>query len=40
MAESESGTVDLEVIVQGAQEGKKKELRLWLRMLSTTKLIS
>ncbi|MGV1834333.1 MarR family winged helix-turn-helix transcriptional regulator [Rhizobium rhizogenes] len=40
MAESESGTVDLEVIVQGAQEGNKKELRLWLRMLSTTKLIS
>ncbi|NTF88201.1 MarR family transcriptional regulator [Agrobacterium rhizogenes] len=40
MAESESGAVDLEVIVQGAQEGNKKELRLWLRMLSTTKLIS
>ncbi|MBB3611292.1 MarR family transcriptional regulator [Rhizobium sp. BK602] len=40
MAESESGTVDLEIIVQGAQEGKKQELRLWLRMLSTTKLIS
>jgi len=40
MAESESGTVDLEIIVQGTQEGKKQELRLWLRMLSTTKLIS
>jgi DNA-binding MarR family transcriptional regulator len=40
MTESESATVDLEIIVQGAQEGKKQELRLWLRMLSTTKLIS
>ncbi|MCZ3377991.1 MarR family winged helix-turn-helix transcriptional regulator [Rhizobium sp. AG207R] len=40
MTESESATVDLEIIVQGAQEGKKLELRLWLRMLSTTKLIS
>jgi DNA-binding MarR family transcriptional regulator len=40
MAESKSGTVDLEIIVRGTQEGKKQELRLWLRMLSTTKLIS
>lgn len=40
MTESESASVDLEIIVQGAQEGKKLELRLWLRMLSTTKLIS
>lgn len=40
MAEADSGTVDLEIIVQGTQEGKKQELRLWLRMLSTTKLIS
>ncbi|MGZ9721887.1 MarR family winged helix-turn-helix transcriptional regulator [Rhizobium miluonense] len=40
MTESESVNVDLEIIVQGAQEGKKLELRLWLRMLSTTKLIS
>lgn len=32
--------VDLEAIVSGTQEGKKQELRLWLRMLSTTKLIS
>jgi DNA-binding MarR family transcriptional regulator len=40
MAEADSGTVDLEIIVQDAQEGKKRELRLWLRMLSTTKLIS
>jgi DNA-binding MarR family transcriptional regulator len=40
MIEAESGTVDLEIIVQGTQPGKKQELRLWLRMLSTTKLIS
>jgi len=40
MADADVGTVDLEIIVQGAQEGKKLELRLWLRMLSTTKLIS
>jgi DNA-binding MarR family transcriptional regulator len=33
-------TVDIEIIVQDTQEGKKPELRLWLRMLSTTKLIS
>ncbi len=32
--------VDLEAIISGTQEGKKQELRLWLRMLSTTKLIS
>lgn len=32
--------VDLEIIVNDAQDGKKQELRLWLRMLSTTKLIS
>lgn len=33
-------TIDLEFIVQGAKSGQKTELRLWLRMLSTTKLIS
>lgn len=32
--------MDLEIIVQGAQAEGKPELRLWLRMLSTTKLIS
>lgn len=32
--------MDLEIIVQGAQAETKPELRLWLRMLSTTKLIS
>jgi DNA-binding MarR family transcriptional regulator len=40
MVEAASETVDLEIIVQGTQDGKKQELRLWLRMLSTTKLIS
>jgi DNA-binding MarR family transcriptional regulator len=37
---ADSDTVDIEIIVQDTQEGKKPELRLWLRMLSTTKLIS
>jgi DNA-binding MarR family transcriptional regulator len=32
--------VDLEIIVNEAQESSKQELRLWLRMLATTKLIS
>lgn len=32
--------VDLETIVQDARAGQKLELRLWLRMLSITKLIS
>jgi DNA-binding MarR family transcriptional regulator len=40
MAQSDSDTIDIEIIVHGTQEGKKPELRLWLRMLSTTKLIS
>lgn len=31
---------DLEAIVHDTQEGKKPELRLWLRLLSTTRLIS
>lgn len=35
-----SETVDLEIIVRGAPEGHKQELRLWLRLLSTTNLIS
>lgn len=37
---ADNDTIDLEIIVQDTQEGKKPELRLWLRMLSTTKLIS
>src|SRR6218665_1212019 len=40
MAEAEAINVDLEIIVHGAQGRSKPELRLWLRMLSTTKLIS
>jgi DNA-binding MarR family transcriptional regulator len=40
MAQADSETIDIEIIVHGTQEGKKPELRLWLRMLSTTKLIS
>lgn len=35
-----SETVDLEIIVQDAPAGQHPELRLWLRMLSTTNLIS
>lgn len=40
MVEAEAVGVDLEIIVQGAHGRSKPELRLWLRMLSTTKLIS
>jgi len=32
--------VDLEIIVHGARDGQKPQLRLWLRMLSITKIIS
>lgn len=32
--------MDLEIIVQGAQAESKPELKLWLRLLSTTKLMS
>lgn len=32
--------IDLEVVIRDTQEGKKQELRLWLRLLSTTKLMS
>ena len=38
--EAAEASADLEFIVQGAKAGQKLELRLWLRMLSTTKLIS
>ena len=33
-------SVDFEIIVSDDHESEKPELRLWLRMLSTTKLIS
>ena len=32
--------VDLETIVKGARDGQKPQLRLWLRMLSITRMIS
>ncbi len=31
---------DLEILVHGARKGQKTQLRLWLRMLSITKLVS
>jgi DNA-binding MarR family transcriptional regulator len=31
---------DLEILVHGARKGQKSQLRLWLRMLSITKMIS
>jgi DNA-binding MarR family transcriptional regulator len=40
MTMADHDTIDLEVIVRDTQEGKKPELRLWLRMLSTTRLVS
>jgi DNA-binding MarR family transcriptional regulator len=33
-------TADLEILVHGARKGQKAQLRLWLRMLSITKMIS
>lgn len=33
-------SADLEILVQGTRKGQKSQLRLWLRMLSITKLIS
>ena len=32
--------VDLEIIVHGARDGQKPQLRLWLRLLSITKMVS
>lgn len=40
MDASEVANPDLEFLVQGTQEGKKLELRPWLRTLATTRLIS
>lgn len=31
---------DLEILVEGARKGQKPQLRLWLRMLAITKIIS
>jgi len=33
-------SADLEILLQGTRKGQKSQLRLWLRMLSITKLIS
>ena len=33
-------SADLEILVQGARKGQKPQLRLWLRMLAITKMIS
>lgn len=40
MVERAFDVSDGESVVSDAQEGTKRELRLWLRLLSTTKLIS
>lgn len=39
-AEAEAASADLEMIVHGPSGTNKPETRLWLRMLSTTKLIT
>lgn len=39
-AEAETASADLEMIIHGRSERNKPETRLWLRMLSTTKLIT
>ena len=33
-------SADFEILVHGAREGQKSQLRLWLRMLSITKMVS
>lgn len=40
MKEAEAKVIDLEIIADGARGRDKPELRLWLRMLSTTRLVS
>ena len=40
MVEMEAASADLEMIVHGPSGRNKPETRLWLRMLSTTKLIT
>ncbi|MBT9373268.1 MarR family transcriptional regulator [Rhizobium sp. CSW-27] len=40
MTEMDDAHVDLEIIAEGPHARSKPETRLWLRMLSTTKLIS
>jgi DNA-binding MarR family transcriptional regulator len=38
--ENSGPSADFEILVHGAREGQKSQLRLWLRMLSITKMIS
>ena len=38
--QTSESSADLEILVQGARKGQKPQLRLWLRMLSVTKMIS
>jgi DNA-binding MarR family transcriptional regulator len=38
--ETTESSLDLEILVDGARKGQKAQLRLWLRMLSITKMIS
>src|SRR3546814_16730568 len=40
MADMEAASADLEMIVHGPSGRNKPETRLWLRMLSTTRLIT
>ncbi len=40
MTETEATSIDLEIIAHGPKSGAKAETRLWLRMLSTTKLMT
>ena len=38
--DSSEPSADFEILVHGARQGQKPQLRLWLRMLSITKMIS
>ena len=38
--ETATPSVDLEIMVHGARDGQKPQLRLWLRLLSITKIVS
>lgn len=38
--ETPNTAADLEILVHGARKGQKSQLRLWLRMLSITKMIA
>ena len=38
--ENTDSSADFEILVHGAREGQKSQLRMWLRMLSITKMVS